>query len=734
MGHPLIEQAPKLDATPASGVSRKAGTSGGGDEDSPPALRLSTARVSTHLALLSLGIALPLLIMAVVLVNAMIDAQRQSMRASLDSSSKLLATLTGSELETSMTLVAALARSEALKDGDLDQFRQEASLRLRFLPQTWINVSTPDGRLLMSTRAAADLARVPDVDAGTRARAIASGRPEVSDLIGSPSADEPPNAFVCSPVSAGDSAVPYVISVAVRPERLASIIADKFEPGVLVGILDRNHRFVARIPDHANRVGTLASEGWRSAKDKASAGLLAVHSLEGEETLLSYRPTQYGWSVGVAYNRETVEAPHVFVRRTMWTIGTLLILAGGLATFLLSRRITRPARQLLEAASCLADMRPVKAVPTGVAEFDQVIHHFSQVAGMLNARDLALRGSEQHFRTALEAAESGTWTWDTRTDLRTVDARNRAMMGWQPDENVDTPKMLAQIHPDDRETVRVAMQRAIDPKGNGLFRVEYRIRTPAGEEHWIISQARAQFSEDGSAQLVGIVRDITHRKVAEQKIRFLMQEAVHRSKNLLAVVQAIANRTARIGDPQTFLPRFIDRIEGLSASQDLLIASEWGSVGLAALVDAHLAGHSDLVGTRITVRGPPLLLKPEAVQSIGMALHELATNATKYGALSTAGGKVEITWRLALEKSPPRFVIEWRESGGPPSCEPGPERRGFGQIVIGRMVETALKGKAELHFLDDGFYWRLEADPALTLDPGLMQDITVEARAVAGRS
>ena len=731
IGSLLNQHAPDLAAAPAIGQSPKHG-----DHDDPPTPVgwHSTARVSTHLALLSLGIALPLLIMTVVLVDALIDAQRQTMRASLDSSSKLLATLTGSELETSMTLVAALVRSEALKDGDLDDFRREASLRLRFLPQAWINVTDPEGRIVTSTFEPADLASIPDSDAATRDRAIKSGRPEVSDLIGPSASGSRPAAFVSMAVPNSDGPARYVVSIAIQPARLAAIIAGKFDPDVLVGIVDRNGRFITRIPDHDVRVGTLASSGWRSAMEKAEAGLTEVRSLEGESTLLSYRPTLYGWTVGVAYRRETIEAPHAFVQRTMWTIGSLLMLAGGAATLLLSRRITRPARQLLEASSCLADLRPVKATPTGVTEFDAVIEHFSQVASMLSERDQALRSSEQRFRTALEAAESGTWTWDTRSDLRTVDARNRAIMGWDCDEHVDTPKMMAQIHSADREMVRIAMQRAIDPRGTGLFRVEYRIRTPAGEERWIISQARAHFSEDGSAQLVGIIRDITHRKIAEQKIRFLMQEAVHRSKNLLAVVQAIANRTARIGDPQTFLPRLIDRIEGLSASQDLLIASEWGSVGLAPLVDAHLAGHIDLVGTRITVQGPPFLLRPEAVQSIGMALHELATNATKYGALSTPDGKVAITWRMAYDQTPPRFVIEWRETGGPASAQPpasdGPEHRGFGQIVIGRMVETAVKGKAELQFLKDGLYWRLEADPAMTLDPGLLAGTAaVDARA-----
>jgi PAS domain S-box-containing protein len=663
--------------------------------------------------LFGIGIALPLLVMAVVLVNALVDAQRQGMRSALESSSKLIATLVDSELETRMTLVAALAQMQQLNEGNLEQFLQHATVRLQFLHGAWLNVTTPDGKVVATTLEGVPLAEVPDSDHETRTRAVRTGRPEVSDLL-SRGAGREPVAFVSIAVPGTGANPVYVLSVSVLPSRLAAIISGKFEPDVLVAVLDRPGRFVARVPDHALRVGTFASQSWLDDRSRSQSGLVTGQTVEGFLTLLSYRPTMYGWTVGVAYKRNVVEAPYAYVRRTILAIALTLIVAGAFLISLLSRRITRPAKQLLEAASRLADMRPVHNKPTGVAEFDVVIHHFARVAEKLREREQALRQSEQRFRTALEAGEAGTWTWDTRTDLRSLDARNREILGWSMDESVDTAKLMAHIHPDDQEAVRKAMSKAIDPSGDGTFRVEYRVRTSSGDERWVISQARARFAEDGSASLVGIIRDITHRKLAEQKIRFLMREAVHRTKNLLAVVQSISNRTALTGDPATFLPRLVDRLEGLSASQDLLVASEWIGVGLAALIEAHLAGQGDLVGERILLDGPPVRLRPEAVQSIGMALHELATNAIKYGALTNGNGKVAITWGMTSAGGSPRFFIEWRETGGPPA--PAPEYQGFGHIVIGRMIESALKGKVTLQFLPEGLLWRVEADPALTLD------------------
>src|SRR5258708_5321044 len=153
-----------------------------------------------------------------------------------------------------------------------------------------------------------------------------------------------------------------------------------------------------------------------------------------------------------------------------------------------------------------------------------------------------------------------------------------------------------------------------------------------------------------------------------------MSEINHRAKNLLSVVDAIAHQTAT-GTPEDFIERFSERIQSLSANQDLLIRNAWQGVEIEALVRAQLAHFADLIGSRIAVHGPKLRLKAAGAQAIGLALHELATNAGKYGALSTDAGRVDICW--GTHGDPP--VMSGTARQGPPGAPP--KRRGAGAIL-----------------------------------------------------
>ncbi len=150
---------------------------------------------------------------------------------------------------------------------------------------------------------------------------------------------------------------------------------------------------------------------------------------------------------------------------------------------------------------------------------------------------------------------------------------------------------------------------------------------------------------------------------AEQQIMLLMREVNHRSKNMLAVVQAIARQM--IGsDPQSFVKRFSDRIVGLAASQDLLIESNWQGVRVGDLVRSQLSLFRELIGTRILIDGPLVRFTPAAAQAVGMALHELATNASKYGALSDEHGSVHVSWSFDPSKEGEELTMSWVEEGG----------------------------------------------------------------------
>jgi two-component sensor histidine kinase len=185
-----------------------------------------------------------------------------------------------------------------------------------------------------------------------------------------------------------------------------------------------------------------------------------------------------------------------------------------------------------------------------------------------------------------------------------------------------------------------------------------------------------------------------------------MAEVNHRAKNLLAVVQAVAQQTAKSGDLPSYVERLSNRIGGLAAGQDLLVKNQWQGVEVSELVEAQLEHFKDLIGTRVLIEGPRAHFTTAAAQGIGMALHELATNASKYGALSNLKGQVRICWHISLAAKPV-FSMRWSENGGPKVEEPA--QKGFGQVIIGRMAEASVLGTAEIRFHAKGLSWTLSA-------------------------
>ena len=256
------------------------------------------------------------------------------------------------------------------------------------------------------------------------------------------------------------------------------------------------------------------------------------------------------------------------------------------------------------------------------------------------------------------------------------------------------------------EAAIAASHRALAP-----LRVEFRYRHPSRGQIWLEFHSTPVHEPDGAVVWHGFLQDITWRKDVEAHVKLLMGELNHRAKNLLAVVQAVAFHTAREEDPRQFVDTFGKRIVGLAASHDLLTESAWEGVGVADLVHSQLAHFGNLIGSRINLEGPLIKLKPAAAQTIGMALHELATNAGKYGALANDEGSVRIAWA-----SCPTFRISWTEIGGPMAAPP--PKRGFGHRVMVELTEHQLDATVRLEYPSSGLVWELVAPVERTLEDG----------------
>jgi two-component sensor histidine kinase/CheY-like chemotaxis protein len=193
-------------------------------------------------------------------------------------------------------------------------------------------------------------------------------------------------------------------------------------------------------------------------------------------------------------------------------------------------------------------------------------------------------------------------------------------------------------------------------------------------------------------------------KQAEEQIRLLMMEVNHRSKNLLSVVTAIAQRTTA-SSPQEFMKKFSYRVRALAVNHDLLVKSQWRSIDASELIEGQLAHFGDLLGKRISFDGPPIRISSAAAQSIGMVVHELSTNTVKYGALVSEDGRIDIAWEVDRRCAEPVFLICWSERSGPPVV--APTHRGFGTTVVTQMVEMSLDGEAVLDYSSTGLRWKL---------------------------
>ena len=202
--------------------------------------------------------------------------------------------------------------------------------------------------------------------------------------------------------------------------------------------------------------------------------------------------------------------------------------------------------------------------------------------------------------------------------------------------------------------------------------------------------------------------DVTEHRRNEAHRELLMRELGHRSKNQLAVVQGVASQTARTaGSLDEFRKLFSTRLQGMAISTDLLVAKQWDGAPLGDLVRRQLEQFG-IDGGRLVCEGPDVLLSSDATESIGLALHELATNCVKYGAWSVAGGGVRVSWTLERGGAqPPQLKISWTERGGPPVVPPA--REGFGRRVIERMVAQKLGGTVDLVFDVQGVSWTLRA-------------------------
>jgi PAS domain S-box-containing protein len=309
-----------------------------------------------------------------------------------------------------------------------------------------------------------------------------------------------------------------------------------------------------------------------------------------------------------------------------------------------------------------------------------------------------LRDSEERFHTLADNIAPFCWMADPDGNIFWYNRRWYDYTGTTLEE-VCGWGWTKVHHPDHVERVKKRIQHSWDTGEE--WEDTFPLRSKDGEYRWFLSRAVPIRDDEGNiVRWLGTNTDITEQREQAEQIRLLLMEVNHRSKNMLSTVQALARRTDE--SSPDFLSRFQSRIRSLALNQDILVRREWREVPLDELVHLQLQFVKDAPGT-IVVEGEDISLGPRAAEVIGMALHELATNALKYGSLSTRQGKVTIEWQVDREKE--RFAMQWTESGGPKVT--APERTGFGSRLIYDMPHRFFGGDVLIDYAETGFTWTL---------------------------
>ncbi len=314
-----------------------------------------------------------------------------------------------------------------------------------------------------------------------------------------------------------------------------------------------------------------------------------------------------------------------------------------------------------------------------------------------------LRAERERLNLALRAANAGTWEWigqEVHWDRTFYE-----VTGLDPRTPPSLDTYLTHIHPDDLPRMG-RLRNVLAGEEPPAPLDEFRFRRPDGRTVWL--QTYRTVVDKAQRRVTGVTQDITARKENEMRIALLLREVTHRVKNQYAVIAAVIRETAKNAKPENLVEEVEARLRAMARSQDLLVHAKWEGAPIDSVVKTQIEPFG--IGERCQVLGDPILLSPPAVQYIGMALYELATNSVKYGALSAPCGKVTIAWSLTRGKKadePPEFQFEWREQDGPGVKQA--TSAGFGRKVLEQLVSFALEGRATLIFHPAGVRWSLFA-------------------------
>ncbi|MDO9712216.1 PAS domain S-box protein [Paracraurococcus lichenis] len=669
----------------------------------PPGLRV-------HLLGLIVAMLLPALLIGGVAAWSLAASYRQSFEARLQDTVRALALFLDAEVDAHLSTVAALASSPLLERDDLAAFDTWAR-QVGKSVGGWVvvNDAAPGHQQLLNTGLPEGAPMPPPSPPGEGAwtvirHAIETGRPAVSDFFVGRGTGRPVVAVAAPAMQAGH--ITRVVVLVMDPARMSEELRIMGLSGTaFASVADSQGRILARSRDHERFVGTVPPSREVPETERAR-GVFRSQSVYGEPAIYASQTLRAapGWTVVVAEPYERYQATWVWPLAALAGSAALALATGLAVAAKLARRVLRPITALARQAEALAEGHEDRGgtPASGVAEFETLRLASEQAEAALVAR-------EAEYRAIFETAGAGVAEQDVRTRyyLR-VNRRFCEIVGRSQDELIQHLRPSDIVHPDDwdRSPSMRALSIGVETEE------ECRLVRPDGAVVWVrVSAAVSERDRQGRPlRVVSVVQDVTERRRAEEARAVLAREVDHRAKNALAVVQA-AVRLAPKDDPAAYAKAVEGRVTTLARAHTILADAQWTGADLRVLAEAELeaflsgmeqAGES---GPVVDLDGPPVVLVPAATQPISMALHELATNAAKYGALSAPGGRVTVSWSVDTEAGLLRLC--WSERGGPPVQGP-PSRRGFGSRLIETTLARQLGGSIRSDWQPEGLVWEAE--------------------------
>ncbi|WP_146604598.1 HWE histidine kinase domain-containing protein, partial [Rhodoplanes roseus] len=604
------------------------------------------------------------------------------------------------EIAVKRAQLAVLATSPYLSSDDLAGFHTQARQSVPIMPG-WIllfggdgrqllNTLEPFGRPLPVTRAPALVKRVAE-----------TGACETSDLFRSVMSGRSVVTLICPVHGTG-----YVLSGTMPVEHLAGVMARQTPDGWMATLVDRDGYVIARSDADDAMVGTRLPEALRARMAADASGWSATR-LGGQDRQAGWQRLFNDWSVIASVPRATVDAPMMrWKTDVLWSLVVFSVLAM-LCSALVGEWIIRSTRDLSRAAAVIGAGGVIDEVETGIREINEVGQALAQASHDRAKGEIA----NAHLAALVSSSGDAIMSVSLDGEILSWNVAAEELYGYRADEAVCHPH--AMLLPEDR-LGELDQKLAAAQAGESLRLDTIRLRRDGTPVEVSLDAAPIR---GGDGTLVGIsviAHDISSRKRNEAHIEFVMRELSHRTKNLITVIIAMARRTARQSDSfGDFEEKFTGRLHGLARSHDLLVHRDWMGASIEDLVRLQLA---PFVGesAALHVEGPLLMLRPEAVQNLGFALHELATNANKYGALGQGGGLVTIRWEIAAgPDGAERVRLHWHESGGPPVV--APSRAGFGTTVIQKLTEASLNASVTVAYDPAGFRWDVDMPAAEVL-------------------